>query len=61
MDSTFYDLPEVEAGGREPPKTNPPSPSPKFNFLATMVTNRPWLAVDFIVVPSAQHPLPKHP
>lgn len=25
-----------------------------------MEANRPWLAVDAIVVPGAQHPLPKH-
>ena len=25
-----------------------------------MVANRPWLGVDTIVVPNAQHPLPKN-
>ena len=26
-----------------------------------MASNRPWLVMDAIVVPGAQHPLPKHP
>jgi hypothetical protein len=26
-----------------------------------MAANRPWLVMDAIVVPRAQHPLPKHP
>ena len=26
-----------------------------------MAANRPWLAADVVVVPGAQHPLPKHP
>ena len=26
-----------------------------------MLYNQPWLASDAIVVPSSQHPLPKHP
>ena len=26
-----------------------------------MATNRPWLVVDAIAVPSDHHPLPKHP
>ena len=26
-----------------------------------MAANRPWLAMDAIAVPGAQHPLPKHP
>jgi hypothetical protein len=26
-----------------------------------MAKNRPWLAMDAIAVPRAQHPLPKHP
>jgi hypothetical protein len=68
MDSTFIDFLEVEAGGSgppEPPKTNPtctnpPSPKPNFNFLATTAANRPWLVVDVIAVPGMQHPLPKH-
>lgn len=68
MDSTFYDFLEVEVGGYgplEPPQinhhcTNPPYPRTKFNFLSYMATNRPWLAMDAIAVPSAQHPLPKH-
>ena len=25
-----------------------------------MVTNRPWFIVDVVMVPRAQHPLPKH-
>ena len=66
--STFYDLPEVEAvgfGPPEPPETNPPytnplSPRPNFNFVANMAANRPWLAADSILLPGAQHPLPKH-
>ena len=69
MDSTSYDFPEAEAGGfgpLEPPKTNPPctnppSHRPNFNFLANMVANRPWLATYAIAIPSAEHPLPKHP
>lgn len=64
MDSTFDDFPEVEAGGSGPPEpleTNPPSPRPNFNFLATMAANIPWLCVDVIAVPGIQHPLPKHP
>ena len=69
MDFTFYDLPEVEAGGSGPHEpletnpscTNPPSPTPNFNFQTTMAENRPWLAVDVIAVLSIQHPLPKHP
>ena len=63
MDSTFYDFPEAEAGGfgpLEPPCTNPLSLRPNFNFIAIMVANRPWLAVDSITVTDAQHPLPKH-
>jgi hypothetical protein len=68
-DSTFYDFLEAQAGGfgaLKPPKTNPPCtkspyPRPNFNFLANMVVNRRWLAVDAIVVPGAQHILPKHP
>jgi hypothetical protein len=68
VDSAFYDFPEAQAGGSrppEPPKTNPPNttiPSPKmnFNFRANMEANQPWLAADAIVVPGAQHPLPKH-
>ena len=69
MDSTFQDFPEVEEGGSgplEPPEnnttcTNPPSPGPNFSFLATIATNRPWLAMDVIMVPRAQQPLPNHP
>ena len=64
MDSTFYNFPETEAGGSrlpEPLETNPPSPRPNIKFLSNMEANRPWLAVDAIAVPSAQHPLPKHP
>ena len=69
VDSTFYDFLEAEAGGfgpPEPPKTNPTctnplSPRLNFNFIANMEANRPWLAMDSIAVPSAQHPLPKHP
>ena len=68
VDSTFYDFPKAEAGSfgpPEPPETNPPctnplSPQPNFNFLDNMEANRPWLVVDAIVVPSAQHPLPIH-
>ena len=26
-----------------------------------METNRPWLAMDVVAVPGAQHPFPKHP
>jgi hypothetical protein len=26
-----------------------------------MAANRPWLAMNVVVVPEAQHPLPKHP
>ena len=57
-----------EGGSRppEPPKNNttcatPTSPRPNFRFLATMSTNRPWLAADAIAVLGAQHPLPKNP
>ena len=66
--STFYTFPEAQAGGfgpPDPPETNPPctnTPSPKlnFNFIANMEANRPWLAANAIVVPGAQHTLPKH-
>ncbi|CAF4325066.1 unnamed protein product [Adineta steineri] len=69
VDSTFYNFSEVEVGGSrplEPPETNPPftnpsSPQPNFNFLDNMAVNKPWLVVDSIAVPGAQHPLPKHP
>ena len=69
MDSTFHDFPKVEVGGSRtlkppeiiPPFTNPLYPRPNFNFLATMSANRPLLATDAVVVPGAQHPLPKHP
>ena len=69
MDSTFQDCPKAEAGASGPPEppennptcTNPTSPRPNFIFLATMAAKRPWLAVDVIVVPGIQHPLPKHP
>ena len=65
----FLDFPEAQAGGfgppgppeTNPPCTNPPSPRPNFNFLANMSANKPWLDVDAIAVPRAQHPLPKHP
>jgi hypothetical protein len=68
-DSTFYDFPEAQEGGSrplEPPKTNPPctnipSPRLKFNFRANMEANQPWLTVDVIAIPSAQHPFLKHP
>ena len=68
-DSNFQDFPEVEEGSfgpPEPPENNttaatPPSPRPNFRFIATMAANRPWLAMDSIAVPRAQHPLPKHP
>ena len=68
-DSTFYDFTEAQVGGSRPPElpeiklpcTNPPSPIPNFNFLANMATNGPWLVADSIAIPSAQHPLPKHP
>ena len=58
----------MEEGGYgppEPPENNPTcstptSPRPNFRFLATMATNRPWLAADVVSVPKAQHPLPKH-
>ena len=68
MDSTFHDFPEVEAGGSgppDPPETNPTCTNPPYlrqniNFLSTMVANRPWLAMDVIVVPNIQHLLPKH-
>ena len=63
VDSTFDNFDKAEAGGSrppEPPETNPLSPRPKFNFITNMATNRPWLATDSIVVPDAQHPLPKH-
>ena len=68
-DSTLYDFPEAQVGGFGPPEppemnppcTNPPSPKPNFKFISNMETNRPWLAVDAIVVSDAQHPLPKHP
>ena len=43
-----------------PPCTNPPSPRPNFNFLANTEANRSWLTMNAIVVPGAQHPLPKH-
>jgi hypothetical protein len=69
VDSTFYELVETKAGGSGPPEppetyppcTNPPSPRPSINILANMEAKRHWLATDSIVVPSAQHPLPKHP
>ena len=67
-DSNYQDFPKAEEGGSgplEPPENNttcptPTSPRPNFSFLATMAANRPWLAADAIVVPRAQHPLPKH-
>ena len=66
--STFYDFPETQACGfipTEPPETNPPgttipSTKPNFNFEANMESSQPWLVVDVIAVPGAQHPLPKH-
>ena len=69
MDYTYQNLLEVEEGGYGPPEPlendttciNPPFPRPNFSFLATMVANRPWLAVDVVAVPGAQHALPKHP
>ena len=68
VDSIFYNFPKAKEGGSRPLKppetnpscTNPLSPQPNFNFLANMEANREWLVVDTIVVPSAQHPLPKH-
>ncbi|CAF4443919.1 unnamed protein product, partial [Adineta steineri] len=68
-DSNDQDFPEAEEGGFRPPKppennttcANPPSPRPNFRFLASMAANRPWLAANAVVVPGAQHPLPKHP
>ena len=68
-DPTFYNFPEAQASGYGPPKPpeiNSPcayiqSPKPKFNFGTNMATNQPWPVVDVIFVPSAQHPLPKHP
>ena len=68
-DSNFQDFPEAEEGGvgpPEPPENNttgatPTSHRPNFRFIATIASNRPWLAVDAVAVPGAQHPLPKHP
>ena len=68
VDSTYQDFPEAEEGGSGPPKpleknttcTTPPSPRPNLSFLVTMAANRPWLAMNVIAVPGAQHPLPKH-
>jgi hypothetical protein len=68
-DSNFQDFPEEEEGGSgppEPPENNtigatPTSPRPNFIFIATMAANKPWLAMDVVTVPEAQHPLPKHP
>ncbi|CAF4261820.1 unnamed protein product, partial [Adineta steineri] len=67
-DSNFQDFPKVEEGGFGPPEppennttgTTPTSPRPNFRFIATMATNIPWLVTDVVVVPGAQHPLPKH-
>ena len=66
--STFYDFPKAQEGSGPskppdiiPPYTNIPSPRPNFNFIANMASNRPWLDVDVIAVPGAQHPFPKHP
>ena len=69
VDSTFHNFFEAKVGGFGPPKppkinnpcTNPLSPRPNFNFLATMVANRSWLAMDAIAVPYIQHLFPKHP
>jgi hypothetical protein len=69
VDYTFYNFPKTKTGGFGPPNppkinplcTNPLSPQPNFNVLANMTTNKPWLVAYAIVVPSAQHPLPKHP
>lgn len=56
---------EGGSGPLEPPENNttgatPTSPRPNFRFIATMSSNRPWLAADVVAVPRAQHPLPKH-
>ena len=59
-DPTFYDFPKSQAGvfgPHEPPKINHPctyipSPNPNFNFGSNMTSNRPWLVVDGIYVPS---------
>ena len=67
--SNFQDFLEAEEGGSgppEPPKNNttcatPTSPRSNFRFQATMSANRPWLVMDVVVVPGAQHPLSKHP
>ena len=67
-DSTFFNFPKTHAGDSRPPeplKTNPPSaciPYPRlsFNFGGNMEANKPWLVVDVIVIPGAQHHLPKH-
>ena len=67
--STFYDFPDAQVGGSrplepletDPPCTTIPCPRPNFNFGVNIATNQPQLAPDAIVVPGAQHPLPKHP
>ena len=69
MDSTYQDFPKAKEGVSRPPEppennstcTTPPSPRPNLRFLSTMAANRPWLVVDVVAVPRAQHPLPKHP
>jgi len=68
-DSNFQYFPEAKEGGSRPPEplennttgATPTSPRPNFRFIVTMAANRPWLVVDVIAVPRAQHPLPKHP
>ena len=68
-DTKFQDYPEAkegDSGPPEPPENNtisatPTSPRTTFTLIATMATNRPWLAMEVVVVVGAQHPLPKHP
>ncbi|CAF4376067.1 unnamed protein product, partial [Adineta steineri] len=60
------DFPEGDSNYQDFPENNTTSatatsPRPNFIFLTTMVANRPWLAMDVVVVPRAQHPLPNHP
>ena len=68
-DFVFFDFSETQARGSkplDPPKTNPPLayipyPQLNFNFRGKMEANQPWLVVDAIVIPGAQHLLSKHP
>jgi hypothetical protein len=68
-DPTFFDFPETQGGGSEPPEPpeiNPPLssiPSPRLNFTfgGSMTANQTWLTINALAIPGPQNPLPKHP